>query len=236
MRQTTELQVIGRNKAVVIKRSFIFIPIFLCLIVQKVLCADFYEWERAGEILKRFGDEQNLKSAKEWIQWAHERLLTPYYRFKGLSSEENIRHAILSDWEKAAKEETKSFFTAKFLTDNWEGYEFITLTYTNLDFKEQAFGVHFELKPGTLSINQVLKRYENQNREVSDEGNEKRYRYTITPGDSLKETPFGALQSQMFENDELWVDFQVRNGNNDVRYVEVLTVKANPHRVPFTKN
>lgn len=218
-----------------INKVIIIIPILLFYFAQDSFGADFSLWEGSGEAISRFGEEQVLKSAKEWTQWAQEKLLVRYYQSKGVLTVEKIHQEVQSDWNRAAKEETKSYFTIRFPLDGWEGCSFLSLTYSNLDFKEQAFGIHFDLNPGALNMNKVFKRYENQQSELIDEGNEKRYRYTVTPGQSQKNTPFAALQGQMIENDELWVDFQARSGG-EVRYVEVLTVKANPYRVPFTKN
>jgi hypothetical protein len=216
-------------------RSLLFFVLYFLLNIKNGFCADYLDWEKSGEVFTRFGEENALKNAREWTQWAEERLLKEYYRSKGFSTEEKIHHAAFSDWEKARKEETKSFSTARFPIAHWKGYEFISLTYTNLDFKEQAFGIHFELVPGTLNIGQIIKRYGNQRMEVIDEGKEKRFRFTITPGDSLKGTPLESLQEQMIENDELWVDFELRD-QRDISFVEVLTIKAHPDRVPFTKN
>ena len=216
---------------------FIFILLFSSLLLagKPASSADFSDWEGSGGVLTRFGEEYPLKNAREWTQWAEERLLKDYYRSNGFSTEEKIHLAALSAWEKAVKEETRSYSTAKFQTSRWKGYEFLSLTYTNLDFKEQAFGIHFEMVPGTLMLEKVLNRYGAGKGEVIDEGKEKKYRFTLSSGDSLKGTPLGALQEGMIENDELWLDFGLREGD-DIRFVEVLTVKAKPDRVPFTKN
>jgi hypothetical protein len=220
-----------------VKNRFIFILLFFPLLLagKPASSADFSDWEGSGAVLIRFGEEHPLKNAREWTQWAEERLLKEYYRFNGFSTEEKIHLAALSAWEKAVKEESRSYSTARFPTDRWKGYEYLSLTYTNLDFKEQAFGIHFEMVPGTLKLDQILRRYGNGKAEVIDEGKEKRYRFTLSPGASLKGTPLEDLQEGMIENDELWLDFGVREGE-DIRFVEVLTVKAKPDRVPFTKN
>lgn len=220
----------------VTNRPIVFLlSVFLLLAGEPAFSADFSDWEGSGAVLTRFGDEYPLKNAREWTQWAGERLLKEYYRSIGSSTEEKIHLAALSAWEKAVKEETRSYSTARFQTDRWKGFEFVSLTYTNLDFKEQAFGIHFEMVPGTLKLGQVLKRYGAGNGEVIDEGKEKRYRFALSPGGSLKGTPLEALQEGMADNDELWLDFELRGGD-DIRFVEVLTVKAKPDRVPFTKH
>jgi hypothetical protein len=230
-----ELSVTVENQFVTNRLISLLVFFSLLLTGQSAYSADFSDWELSGEVLTRFGEEHLLKNVREWTQWAQERLLKDYYRSNGFSTEEKIHLAALSAWEKAVKEETRSYSTARFQTDRWKGYEFVSLTYTNLDFKEQAFGIHFEIVPGTLKLDQVLKRYGTGKVEVIDEGKEKRYRFTLSPGDSLKGTPLGALQEGMIENDELWIDFGLSDPD-DIRFVEVLTVKANPDRVPFTKN
>jgi hypothetical protein len=203
--------------------------------MNEAFSAEFSDWEGSGEIFIRFGENQKLKNAREWTQTAQEKVLTPYYHSKGFLTNEQVHLAALSDWKIAAKEETKSYFSTQFPVDRWRGYDFISLTYTNLDFKEQAFGIHFELVPGTLKLDQVTRRYEGQKGEMIDEGKRKRVRFTLLPGNALINSPFGKLQSQMIENDELWVDFGLFN-DNEIAFVEVLTVKANPSRVPFTRN
>ncbi|MBI3594412.1 MAG: hypothetical protein HY200_05580 [Nitrospirae bacterium] len=227
----------GKRKKMSAMRAVcrIFLIMLLFSAFQEGYGAEFSDWENSGEVLTRFGENQKLKNVREWTQWAQEKLLTPYYRSKGFSTTEQIHLAALSDWTHAEKEETKSYSSAMFSVDHWKGYAFVSLTYTNLDFKEQAFGIHFELVPEALKLDQVIKRYVNQKMEWIEEGKVKRLRFILVPGDSLKETPFGKLQSQMIENDELWVDFGLRN-SEEIGFVEVLTVKANPSRVPFTKN
>lgn len=226
------------EEILIVTKNFIFILIVLSLLLgvgKTASSADFSDWEESGGVINRFGEEYPLKNAREWTQWAEERLLKDYYRSNGFTTKEKIHLAALSAWEKAVKEETRSYSTARFQIGRWNGYEFLSLTYTNLDFKEQAFGIHFEMVPGTLKFDQVIKRYGAGRGEWIDEGREKRYRITLSPGDSLKETPLGALQEKMMENDELWIDFELRDAD-DIRFVEVLAVKAKPDRVPFTKN
>lgn len=217
------------------KNIFTLLILFFLLSVQTGFGAEFLDWEKSGEVLKRFGEGSGLKNAREWTQWAQERLMAGRYLSKGFSTEEKIHQAAFLDWEKAQKEETKSYSMVKFPLDQWHGYEFISLSYTNLDFKEQAFGIHFELSPSTLKLDEIIKRYGHQQLEILDQGGKKTYRYTVVPGDSLRETPWKFLQSQMIENDELWVEFELRD-QDDVRSVEVLTVKASPSKIPFTKN
>jgi hypothetical protein len=217
--------------------SFLIGLLFLILIGhQTAFSADFLDWESAGKVLKRFGEESKIKNSREWIQWAEGELLIDRFRQSGSQTEEKREAAALAEWEKAEKEETKSSATAKFLfKDRWHGYEYLSLTYTNLDFKEQAFGIHFELIPASLTVDEVVRHYGRDGLEVVDQGRKKTYRYAIPPGDSLKKGHWRLLQNQMTENDELWVDFDLKD-EKEVASVEVLTVKANPYRTPFTKN
>ena len=212
-----------------------FLLLFVLTVPQSAFPADFTDWEKAGEVLNRFGEGHSLKSPREWIQSAQEHLLTDYYRSKNLTSPEAIRQAARSDREKGEKEESRSYSYLKIPLDRWKGYHYLSLTYTNLDFREQAFGIHYELVPGTLDISRVLQRYGTKEMEIIDEGKEKRYRFSLPFGNSLNGTPLGELQAGMIENDELWVDFYLRD-EKDVRFVEVLTVKSDPYRTPFTKN
>ncbi|MHB8481436.1 MAG: hypothetical protein ACYDBV_01675 [Nitrospiria bacterium] len=214
---------------------FIMTILLLMGVHRQGVGADFSDWEKSGRIFKRFGDESGLKTSKEWIQWAHENLLYDRYLISN-KTEDQIKSAAIADWESAVKEETKTYQSAKFnLKDHWHGYEFISLSYTNLDFKEQAFGIHFELVPGQLTADQVLNRYGKNHLEIISQGEKTTYRYTISLKDALEISPWKFLQEQMAENDELWVEFEAGNGKA-IRSVEVLTVKAKPGKIPFTRN
>ena len=196
---------------------------------------DFSDWEKSGRIFKRFGDKSDLKTSREWIQWAQENLLYNRYLIKN-KTKDQIKVAVVADWESAVKEETKTYQSAKFnLKDRWHGYEFISLSYTNLDFKEQAFGIHFELVPGQLTPDQVLKRYGKNHLEILPQEEKTTYRYTISLKDVSEISPWKFLQNQMTENDEMWVEFEAGKGK-EIHSVEVLTVKAKPDKTPFTKN
>jgi hypothetical protein len=195
---------------------------------------DFSDWESAGDAIARFGAEDKLKNATDWMRWAQRVLLKPYYLSKGLKSEEEMGSAAEQDWIRAEKRTSRSYQSMNFSLDGWRGYRFLSLSYTNLDFKEQAFGIHFELLPGSLKIDEILNRYAGVIHDTFDEGGEKRLRFTIPPGRSLNGTPLSKFQSQLIDNDELWIDFGL-SSDNQVRFVEVLNIKSNPQRVPFTK-
>jgi hypothetical protein len=220
------------------RKLSILIGLLILILIghQTAFSVDFLDWEEAGKVLKRFGEENKMKNSREWIRWAEGKLLIDRFRQSGSRTEEKREAAALAEWNKSEKEETKSSITATFsFKDRWHGYKYLSLTYTNLDFKEQAFGIHFELIPDSLTVDEVVRRYGRDGLEVVDQGRQKTYRYAISPGDSLKKGPWRHLQNQMTENDELWVDFDLKD-EKEVESVEVLTVKANPYRTPFTKN
>ena len=216
---------------------FFMVTIFLMTgFYQQGFCAEFLDWENSGGAIKRFGEKHDLKTSGEWIQWAQEKLLYDRY-LKRNPTKEKIKMAALMDWKNARKEETPSFNSAKFqLKDHWHGYEFISFTYTSLDFMEQAFGIHFELVSRQLTLKQVIKRYGNDHLDVRHpEEGKTVYRYTILLQDSPEKSPWKLLQNQMAENDEVWVEFEAGPGE-EVRSVEVLAVKAKPDKIPFTMN
>ena len=212
------------------KCRMFFVVIFLSIagIHQEGLAADFSDWEKAGQVIKRFGEKNDLKTSREWVHWAQEKLFYDRY-LKGNGTKEKVKVA-----------ETKSSMTAKFpLRDHWHGYESVSLSYTNLDFMEQAFGVHFEFpsefSSNDLTVDQVLKRYGKSHLERVKRGEKTIYRYTLSQEDSLKNSHWKLLESQMGVNDELWVEFEVGR-RKKIHSVEVLAIKAKPSRIPFTKN